>query len=86
MINGMIESYQEREQLQKESSSTTGCIAVVEEFDESKGVRLILPGAVIAGSKFYPYNLAHTFSKGQRVHLARESGTIIVEYPIGPEG
>lgn len=47
------------------------------------GVTLILPGETSPSAKRYPYNRACSFQPGQRVHIVRESGTIIVEYPIG---
>lgn len=47
------------------------------------GVTLILPGESTPGIKRYPFNAACSFQPGQRVHIAREGGTILVEYPIG---
>ena len=47
------------------------------------GIALILPCDDTATGKHYPYNAAAAFAAGQRVHITRESGTILVEYPIG---
>ena len=85
MIDNMIESYQERQALTN-TGINEGNIATVAEFNPSKGVRLILPTAEQAGSKYYPYNKNCTFAVGDRVHIVRESGTIIVEYPLGGAG
>lgn len=79
----MIENYQQRKAL--ETMTKSGNIATVSAV-YSDGIALILPGDTIPAEKHYPYNAAVTFSAGQRVHIARESGTIIVEYPIGGNG
>ncbi|WP_370754572.1 hypothetical protein [Gemmiger formicilis] len=79
----MIENYQQRKAL--ETTAKSGNIATVSAI-YSDGIALILPGDTTAAEKHYPYNAAITFSAGQRVHIARESGTIIVEYPIGGNG
>ena len=75
----MIKNYQERKAL--ETTARCGSIATVAAV-YSDGIALILPGDTSAGDKHYPYNAAIAFAAGQRVHIARESGTIIVEYPI----
>lgn len=79
----MIENYQQRKAL--ETTAESGNIATVSAI-YSDGIALVLPGDTTAAEKHYPYNAAITFSAGQRVHIARESGTIIVEYPIGGSG
>ena len=79
----MIENYQQRKAL--ETTAKSGNIATVSAI-YSDGIALVLPGDTTAADKHYPYNAAITFSAGQRVHIARESGTIIVEYPIGGSG
>lgn len=50
---------------------------------ESGGIRLILAGETEAGPKLYPYNKSASFRAGQRVHLCREGGSVVVEYAIG---
>lgn len=79
----MITSEQQREALKKQASASTvdACIATVSAVS-TDGLTLILPGESSAGSKKYPYNHSYTFSAGQRVHIAREGGTILVEYPL----
>lgn len=79
----MIESYQERAALQADTAkkTTTATVATVGAVYDD-GITLILPGENTAGVKRYPYNAAIAFKAGQRVHLSRESGTIIVEYPL----
>jgi len=76
----LIKTYQEKKSL--ESTVKSGSIATVASV-HSDGIALILPGDTAASDKHYPYNASATFEPGQRVHIARESGTIIVEYPIG---
>lgn len=76
----MIENYQQRKAL--EVTTKSGNIATVSAV-YSDGIALILPGDTAASDKHYPFNAAVQFVAGQRVHIARESGTIIVEYPIG---
>ncbi|WP_417095683.1 hypothetical protein [Gemmiger formicilis] len=76
----MIENYQQRKAL--EVTTKSGNIATVSAV-YSDGIALILPGDTAASDKHYPFNAAAQFVAGQRVHIARESGTIIVEYPIG---
>lgn len=76
----MIKNYQEKKTL--EATSQGGNIATVSAV-HNDGIALILPGDTVASDKHYPYNAAVTFLAGQRVHIVRESGTIIVEYPIG---
>lgn len=82
-MSSMIQSAQQRAALDAEScmpsSSNIATVSAV----SADGITLVLPGESTAGSKLYPYNAACTFAAGQRVHIARESGTIIVEYPIG---
>lgn len=76
----MIENYQQRKAL--EVTAKSGNIATVSAV-YSDGIALILPGDTAASDKHYPFNAAVQFVAGQRVHIARESCTIIVEYPIG---
>lgn len=80
----MITSEQQRRQIAAGATSktVTGNVATVATVAVD-GITLVLPGETAAGTKKYPYNAACTFSPGQRVHIAREGGTIIVEYPIG---
>ena len=49
----------------------------------SDGVSLIFDGETAARAKHYKVNKAISFAVLDRVHLVKESGTYIVEYPIG---
>ena len=79
----LVKNAQEREKLQE--TPPIGNIAPVAGV-YSDGIALILPGDTEATEKHYPYNASATFAVGQRVHIERDSGTIIVEYPIGGNG
>ena len=79
----MIQSAQQRAAIEQQAQAGTsaGNIATVASVS-TDGLTLILPGESTAGSKKYPYNHSYVFSAGQRVHIAREGGTIIAEYPL----
>lgn len=77
----MIKNFQEKAELTPREQSA-GCIATVGAV-YADGITLQLPGETTVGPKRYPFNAAVVFSPGQRVHIAREGGTIIVEYPLG---
>lgn len=49
----------------------------------SDGITLILPGQNVATTKRYKCNSAIQFTAGQRVKVLKDSGTYIVEYPVG---
>lgn len=49
----------------------------------SDGLTLIFDGATSASTKHYKCNRSASFSAGQRVKVFYDSGTYIVEYPIG---
>lgn len=73
--------HQTSEQLKKTPTPPGGNIATVAAVYED-GISLILPGTATASAKHYVYNAACSFAPGQRVHIAREGGTILVEYPL----
>lgn len=50
----------------------------------SDGVTLIFDGEEEPSQKRYLCNTYAKFAKGQRVRIIKDSGTYIVEYPIGP--
>ena len=56
-------------------------VTIAEIYDD--GISLIFDGEKAASEKHYKCNSAITFEKGQRVHILRDSGTCIVEYPVG---
>ena len=49
----------------------------------SDGLTLIFDGQTQSTAKRYKRNTAVTFTPGQRVKVAKISGTYIVEYPVG---
>lgn len=73
--------HQQRAALEAAEAQPRGSIATVAAVHPD-GISLILPGDTAPSEKHYAYNGAVTFAPGQRVHIVRESGTIIVEYPI----
>ncbi|WP_302200347.1 hypothetical protein [uncultured Gemmiger sp.] len=77
----LIKSYQEKKSLENTGSRSGNIATVSAVFGD--GIALILPGDTVASDKHYPFNTSATYEPGQRVHIVRESGTIIVEYPIG---
>ena len=53
----------------------------------SIGIRLIFDGQSEASRKYYKCNSQVNFSAGDRVKICKDSGTYIVEYPVGaPRG
>lgn len=77
----MIKSYQEREALTKTGAVQSNIATVYGVHGD--GISLILPGSDTPTEKHYPFNAACGFAPGDRVHICREGGTIIVEYPLG---
>lgn len=47
------------------------------------GLSLIFPGQTTASEKHYFCNTAIRFQAGQRVKVIQDSGTWVVEYPVG---
>lgn len=52
----------------------------------SRGIQLLFDGASASDGKIYPCNACAEFRAGDRVKVAKVSGTYIVEYPIGAPG
>lgn len=52
----------------------------------TNGIRLIFDGQSQASQKEYKCNTQVTFSAGDRVKIFKDSGTYIVEYPVGAPG
>ena len=50
---------------------------------KNTGVTLIFPGQTDASAKAYKCNSSYNFCVGQRVRVKYDSGTYLVEYPIG---
>lgn len=49
----------------------------------SDGIALIFDGQSEATDKHYKCNSSIVFTAGQRVKICKDSGTFIVEYPVG---
>ena len=49
----------------------------------SDGVTLILDGSTTPSKKHYPCNRSIVFREGDRVRVIEDSGSLVVEYPIG---
>ncbi len=47
------------------------------------GISLIFPGQSAPSEKHYKCNTSVRFSAGQRVKVIEDSGTWVVEYPVG---
>lgn len=77
----MIESFQEEQSIAPKepanaSFATIGAVL-------SDGVTLIFDGTTTASTKRYKVNRSAAFSAGDRVKIIRDSGTYVVEYPVG---
>ncbi len=49
----------------------------------SDGITLIFDGQTAATTKRYKANTTILFIAGQRVKICKDSGTYVVEYPVG---
>jgi len=49
----------------------------------SDGITLIFDGQTTATTKRYKANTSILFVAGQRVKVCKDSGTYVVEYPVG---
>lgn len=74
-------SYQDkkREEVQEPTQANLATVVSV----SSDGLQLQFDGETQATQKKYRYNQSITFQIGDRVKVARISGTYVVEYPIG---
>ncbi len=77
----MIENYQEKESLVLPSSAQQNFATIGEIYDD--GVSLIFDGEEEPSEKHYKTNSAITFNAGDRVRIFSDSGTYVVEYPVG---
>jgi hypothetical protein len=70
--------YRETKQYESETEKTAAhCIAKVGTVS-TDGLTLILPGQTTATTKKYLYNKSVTFATGDKVYIAKVSGTYIV--------
>lgn len=78
----MIKSYQEQQRLAAKPQPETMLARIGSYNSESSTATLIFPGETIPTIKAYKCNSGMTFEAGQRVRIAKISGTYVVEYPI----
>lgn len=77
----MIETYQEKENLVLPSPAPQNFATIGEIYDD--GVSLIFDGEEEPSEKHYKTNAFVVFQKGDRVRIISDSGTYVVEYPVG---
>ena len=77
----MIETYQEKESLVLPSPAPQNFATIGEIYDD--GVSLIFDGEEEPSEKHYKTNAFVVFQKGDRVRIISDSGTYVVEYPVG---
>lgn len=80
----ILENYQQEESI-KEPESTNYSFAVIGKVYED-GVSLIFPGSEEPSEKHYKANMYCKFKAGQRVYIAKDSGTYIALFPVGKPG
>lgn len=83
-MSEIVESYQEEQQIEEPKAPEYSFATIGGVYDD--GLALIFPGAEEASEKHYRANLYCKFAKGQRVYLAKDSGTYVVLFPIGVPG
>lgn len=71
--------------LPSEEEQPDFAFATVAGVDEN-GVSLIFDGAGESGGKLYKVNSTVIFRPGDRVAIRRDSGTVVVEFPVGAPG
>ena len=83
-MSEILEDFQQEEAI-KEQEAANYSFAVIGEVYED-GVSLIFPGSEEPSEKHYKANLYCKFKAGQRVYIAKDSGTYIALFPIGKPG
>lgn len=83
-MSEILEDFQQEEAI-KEPEAANYSFAVIGEVYED-GVSLIFPGSEEASEKHYKANLYCKFKAGQRVYIAKDSGTYIALFPVGKPG
>mgnify|MGYP001864502335 FL=1 len=76
----MIISYQEEQRSEMKKNKPILFAKIVAVRDD--GLKLQFDGEQTPSQKYYKYNKSITFKVGDRVKVAKISGTYIVEYPI----
>lgn len=77
----MIETYQEAAALEATEPQDASFATVGAIYDD--GVSLIFDGETEATAKHYKVNAFVVFAAGDRVRIIKDSGTYVVEYPVG---
>ena len=83
-MSEILEDFQQEEAI-KEPEAANYSFAVVGDVYED-GVSLIFPGSEEPSEKHYKANLYCKFKAGQRVYIAKDSGTYIALFPVGKPG
>lgn len=83
-MSEILEDFQQEEAI-KEPEAANYSFAVIGEVYED-GVSLIFPGSEEPSEKHYKANLYCKFKSGQRVYIAKDSGTYIALFPVGKPG
>jgi len=78
----MIENYQDEQALEPMEPQDATFATITEIQDE--GVRLKFDGNEEPSRKLYLTNSFAVFAEGDRVRVVKDSGTYVVEYPVGP--
>lgn len=76
-----LETYQDLMAIEPNEAQDASFATVAEIFDD--GVTLIFDGMEEATTKHYQTNAFVVFKAGDRVRVIKDSGTYIVEYPVG---
>lgn len=77
----IIETYQEQQSITQQEPPGQAFAIVGTVYED--GIALIFNGAETESLKHYKCNSAARFESGQRVRIIEDSGTYIVEYPVG---
>ena len=80
----LLETYQQEAKLAEKTATEYKTAVVDAVFDD--GVTLIFPDSSEPSKKHYKCNSSVGFSAGDRVHIAKENGTVIVEYKLNGAG
>ena len=77
----ILETYQEQQAIVQPDPPGQSFATVGTVYED--GIALIFNGAETESLKHYKCNTAVRFAAGQRVRIIEDSGTYVVEYPVG---
>ena len=77
----ILETYQEQQAVVQPDPPGQSFATVGTVYED--GIALIFNGAEAESLKHYKCNAAVRFAAGQRVRIIEDSGTYVVEYPVG---